>query len=349
MTPHGSCFGNNKDEENEMPVTARPGLRPLLPVLAALVYSAAPPSAQSAEAYPTKPIRFLVGFAPAGANDLVARIVATHLGTRLGQQIVVENRPGAGGNVATQAVARAAPDGYTMLLGSVSSLGMSPALMKDIPFDPINDFAPITQLAGVSSLLSVHPSLPVRSVKELVALAKREPGRISVASPGVSSVAHLGLELFMYTAGVKFLHVPYKGGGPAAVDAIAGQVPAIISLSSTTIPHVQSGRLRGLAVTSDKRSPLLPNVPTVAESGYPGYEATGWLGALFPAKTPAPIVERMYREASAVLKTPAVRDQFVTAGVDPILSASPEAFHAYMKAELAKWSKLVKAANIKLE
>ena len=305
--------------------------------------------ASAAESYPTKPIRFLVGFAPGGANDLVARAVATPLSGRLGQQVVVENRPGAGGNIATETVARSAPDGYTMLLGSVSSLGMSPALLKNVPFEPISDFAPITQLAGVSSLLSVHPTLPVRSLKEFVALAKREPGRITVASPGMSSIAHMSLELFMHTAGIKVVHVPYKGGGPASVDAIAGHVLAIISLSSTSIPHVQAGKLRALAVTSDKRSPLLPNVPTIAESGYPGFEASGWLGALFPAKTPSAIIERMYNEIAAVLKTPAIRDQLVSAGVEPVLSASPEAFHRYMKAELAKWSKLVKAANIRLE
>ena len=307
------------------------------------------PSAWSAESYPAKPIRFLVGFAPGGVNDLVARAVAAQLSTRLGQQVVVENRAGAGGNVATQAVARAAPDGYTMLLGSVSSLAMSPALMKEVPFDPINDFAPITQLAAISALLAVHPSLPVRSVKEFVALAKREPGRISIASPGVSSIAHLGLELFMHTAGIKLLHVPYKGGGPAAVDAISGQVHSIISITSTAAPHAQAGRLRGLGVTGEKRSPILPNVPTIAEAGYPGFEASGWLGALLPAKTPAPIVERLYRETAAILKSPALREQFHTAGVDPALSASPEAFHAYMKAELTKWTKLVNAAGIRLE
>lgn len=329
--------------------TLRARLRLFLSFLTAVLSCTLSVSAHTAETYPGKPIRFLVGFASAGANDLVARVVAAQLSTRLGQQVVVENRPGAGGNVATNAVARAAPDGYTMLLGSVSSLGMSPALLKDVTFDPINDFQPITYLAGVSTLLAVHPSMPARSLKAFVALAKREPGRISVASPGVSSVAHLGLELLMHTAGIKLVHVPYKGGGPAVIDAIAGQVPAIISISSTTTPHVQSGRLRGLAVTSEKRSLLLPKVPTVAESGYPGYEASGWLGALFPAKTPAPIVDRMFREISAILKTPAVRDQLQAAGVDPGLSASPDAFHAYMKLELAKWTKLIKAADIRIQ
>ena len=306
-------------------------------------------AADAAEGYPSKPLRLLVGFAPGGVNDLVARTVATPLGARLGQQIVVENRPGAGGNIATQLVARAAPDGYTVLLGSVSSLGMSPALMKDVGFDPLNDFAPVTQLAGVSALLASHPSLPVRSVREFVALAKKKPGAITTASPGTSSIAHLALELFMHTAGIKLLHVPYKGGGPAAVDAIAGQVLSIMSISSTSAPHVQAGRLRGLGITSAKRSPILPNVPTIAESGYPGFEASGWLGLLVPAKTPPAIIERLYKETAAVLNTPAVTEQLEKSGVDPELSASPAAFHAYMKAELAKWSKLVKAAGIKPE
>lgn len=320
----------------------------LLVVLAALA-CAAPASGWAAEAYPAKPIRFLVGFAPGGVNDLVARVLATQLSARLGQQVIVENRAGASGNIATQQVARAAPDGYTMLLGSVSSLAMSPAMLKEVPFDPINDFAPITQLVGVSALIAVHPSMPARSLKELVALAKREPGTLTIASPGTSSIAHLALELFMHTAGIKLVHVPYKGGGPAAVDAIAGQVHSIISISSTSAPHVNSGRLRGLAITSAKRSPILPNIPTVAEAGYPGYEASGWLGALFPAKTPAPVVERMYKEIAAILNTPATRGQLEKAGVDPTLSASPQAFHAYMNTELAKWSKLVKAAGIRAE
>ena len=332
-----------------MTIDSSARLRLWLSCLAALAACALPLSASGAESYPARPIRFLVGFAPAGANDLVARAVGAQLGARLGTQVVVENRPGAGGHVATQAVARAAPDGYTMLLGSVSSLGMSPAMMKEVPFDPVNDFAPITQLAGVSSLLSVHPSMPARSVRDFVALAKREPGKISVASPGISSVAHMGLELFMHTAGIRLVHIPYKGGGPASIDAIAGQVPAIISLSSTTMPHVQSGRLRGLAVTSAKRSPLLPEVPTIAEFGYPGFEANGWLGALFPAKTPAPIVERLFKETVAVMNAPALRDPLQSAGVDPIVSASPEAFHAYIRTELVKWTKLVQAAGIKPE
>jgi tripartite-type tricarboxylate transporter receptor subunit TctC len=327
---------------------------PLLPrpraaaAIAVLALGAAAPC-WSAEAYPTKPVRFLVGFAPGGVNDLVARIVATRLSTRLGQQIIVENRPGAGGNIATQQVARATPDGYTMLLGSVSSLAMSPAILREVPFDPISDFASVTRLVDVSALLAVHPSLPARSVKELVALARKQPGKLTMASPGMSSIAHLAGELFMVTAGVKLLHVPYKGGGPAVVDAVAGQVETIISIVSTAAPHAKSGRLRGLGVSGARRVSILPDVPTIAEAGYPGFEASGWLGMLFPAKTPATVVERMFKETIAVLNEPAVRDQIEANGIDPSPSKSPEAFHAYMKSEFAKWDKVVKAAGIKPE
>ncbi len=317
-------------------------------VLGAVLALAAPPGAWSADNYPTKPIRFLVGFAPGGVNDLVARAVAARLSPRLTQQVVVENRPGAGGNIATQLVARSAPDGYTMLLGSVASLAMSPALHRELPFDPVNDFAPITQAVGVSSLIAVHPSMPARSLKEFVALAKKQPGKLNFGSPGTGSIAHLAAELFKKTAGINILHVPYKGGAPALIDALSGQIECLVSVISTGAPHVQSGKLRGLAVTSGKRSPILPDVPTVAETGYPGYEASGWLGLLFPAKTPDPIVDRLHREAVAVINLSEVREQLQSVGLDPAPS-SPETFRAYIKAELAKWAKVIKEAGIRAD
>ena len=303
--------------------------------------------AQSSD-YPARPIRILVGFAPGGVNDLVARAVATRLGTRLGQQMIVENRPGAGGNIATELVARAAPDGYTMLLGSVSSLAMSPALLGKVGFDPLNDFEPITQAVDVSSLIAAHPTLPARSLKELVALAKKNPGKLNYASPGTSSIAHLSAELFKHTAGVDLVHVPYKGGAPASVDAIAGQVECLISIISSGAPHVKAGKLRGIAVTTARRSAILPEVPTVAESGYPGFEATGWLGLLFPAKTPEAIVNRVYKDTVAVIAMPDVRQQLQNSGLDPAPS-DPKAFAAYIKAEHAKWSKMIRAAGIKAQ
>jgi len=298
--------------------------------------------------YPLKPVRFLVGFAPGGANDLVARVVAARLGPRLGQQIIVENRAGAGGNIAHDVAAKSTPDGYTMVLASVASLAMSPGLLGKVPYDPVNDFAPVAQVVDVTSLLTVHPAMPARTLKEFVALAKQRPGMINVGNPGTGSIAHLSFELFKATAGIRVLNVPYKGGGPAVIDAISGQVESLAGVISTGAPHVKSGKLRGLGVTSLKRSPILPEVPAMAEAGYPGFEASGWLGIAFPAKTPAAIVERMHRETAAVMATPDVREQLQNAGLEPALKDSA-AFGAYIRSELGKWTKLIKDAGIKAD
>jgi len=299
-----------------------------------------------AEAYPVKPIRMVVGYPPGGANDLVARAIATRMGPRLGQQVIVENRAGAAGNIGTELVARAAPDGYTLLLASVASFAMSPALLGKVPFDPINDFAPVTQAVVVTSLLSVHPSMPVRSLKQLVALAKKQPGALNYASPGRGSIAHLASELLWITAGIKLNHVPYKGGGPAVVDVVAGHVEVMFSLISTQTPHVRSGRLRALAVTSARRSAALPDVPTVAESGYPGFEASGWLGLVFPARTQPSVVDRINKEAVAVLGLRETQAQLEDLGLDPETS-TPAAFHALIKSDYARWDKVVRAAGLR--
>jgi len=304
------------------------------------------PTAWSAEPYPAKPIRLVVAFAPGGANDLVARAIAARLGPRLGQQVVVENRAGAGGNIGTELVARAAPDGYTLLLASVASFAISPALLGKVPFDPINDFAPVAQTTLVTSLLSAHPSLPAGSLKQFVALAKRAPGKVNYATPGVGSIAHLSAELFWHTAGIKLNHIPYKGGGPAVVDATAGHVESIFSLISTQTPHVRAGKLHALAVSSGKRSAALPQVPTIAESGYSGFEASGWLGLAFPAKTPRAIVDRVHKETAAVLNMREVQTQFEDLGLDAE-ALDPGAFHARIKADYARWGKLVREAGIK--
>jgi tripartite-type tricarboxylate transporter receptor subunit TctC len=304
--------------------------------------------AHAADAYPAKPIRLLVGFAAGGANDLVARVLAARMSPRLGQQVVVENRPGAAGNISAQLVARAAPDGYTMLLGSVATLGMSPAMYREPGFDALNDFAPITQAVAVSTLLTVHPSLPPRSLKAFVALAKKRPGGINFGSPGAGSISHVTAELFLLTAGLRMVHVPYKGGGPALIDALSGQVESLFSLISTSGPQVKAGKLHGIAVTGSKRSGSLPDVPTVAEGGYPGFEGSGWLGILFPAKTPAVIVERVNKEAVAAIAMPETRKQLEDVGLDPV-SSTPEAFRAYIKSEYAKWTKVIRDAGIKAE
>lgn len=301
--------------------------------------------AQAAE-YPAKPVRFLVGFAAGGANDLVARVVAARLGPRLNQQVIVENRAGAGGNIAHEVAAKAAPDGYTMVLASVASLAMSPALHGKVPYDPINDFAPVAQLVDVTSLLSVHPSMPVKTVKEFVARAKQAPGKLNVANPGTGSIAHMAFELFKATAAIRVVDVPYKGGGPAVIDAISGQVESLCGVISTGAPHVKTGRLRGIGVTSLKRSATLPEVPSIAEAGYAGFEATGWLGMAFPAKTPPVIVERMQKEALAVMTLADVREQLQSAGLEPAVKDA-DGFRAYIRSEFAKWSKLTQSAGIK--
>ncbi len=317
-----------------------------LTVLAAALCAALPSLA--AESYPAKPVRFLVGFAPGGANDLVARVVAARMGPRLGQQVVVDNRAGAGGNIAHDIAAKSAPDGYTMVLASVASLAMSPALLGKVPYDPIKDFAPVAQLVDVSSLLSTHPASAAKSLKDFIARAKQQPDKITVANPGTGSIAHLAFELFKATAGIKVINVPYKGGGPAVIDALSGQVEYLAGVISTGAPHVKSGKLRGLGVTSLKRSPSLPDVPTIAEGGFAGFEASGWLGVAFPAKTPAAFVERMYKESVATMAMGDVREQLQNAGLEPAVK-DPEAFRGYVKSELAKWSRLIREAGIKAD
>jgi tripartite-type tricarboxylate transporter receptor subunit TctC len=308
--------------------------------------AAAPREARAAEAYPVRPVRLLVGFAPGGANDLVARAVATRLAPRVGQQVIVENRAGAGGNIATELAARAAPDGYTMLLASVASFAMSPALLGKVPFDPVNDFEPVTRAVLVTALLSVHPTTPARTLKQFVALARKLPGEINYSSPGTGSIAHLAFERFWRAAGIRVNHVPYKGGNPAVTDTIAGHVESTVGLISTQTPHVRAGRLRALAVSSAKRSAALPDVPTIAESGYPGFESSGWLGFAFPARTPKAIVDRMHKEVVAVLNLQEVSSQLVDLGLDPEPS-SPAEFHALIKADHAKWDQVVREAGLR--
>lgn len=298
--------------------------------------------------YPTKPIRFLVGFAPGGANDLVARVAAAKLGPRLGQQVVVDNRSGAGGNIAHDIVAKASPDGYTMVLASVASLAMSPGLLGKVPYDPINDFSAVAQLVDVSSLLSVHAGSSNKTTQDLVARAKQQPGKVTVANPGTGSIAHMAFELFKVTAGIRVTNVPYKGGGPAVIDAMSGQVDALCGVISTGAPHVKSGKLRGLGVTSAKRSPILPDVPTIAEGGFAGYEASGWLGIAFPAKTPTAYVQRMQKESVALMALADVREQLHNAGLEPSVKDAAQ-FAAYIKAELAKWTRVIKEAGIKAD
>lgn len=323
-----------------------PTLCRLLPPL--IVLFAAPVHAAQASAYPERPIRFLVGFAAGGANDLVARLVAGKLSARLGQQVIVDNRAGGGGVLAHELLVNAAPDGHTMILASVTGLAMAPGLRGKLPYDPLRDFAPVAQVVDAATLFSAHPSSASRTLQDFVARAKKEPGKLTVGNPGSGSVGHLAFERFASAAGLRVVNVPYKSGGLAATAALAGEVEHLAGIISSGAPHVRAGKLRGLGVTSARRSQVLPEVATVAEQGYPGFEASGWLGIALPAKTPAAIVQRLYRETQAVMAQPDTKAFLDKAGLDLVMK-NPEEFGAYIKTELARWTRLIQEAGIKAD
>jgi len=300
----------------------------------------------AAQTYPTKAVRFIVGFPPGGTNDIVARIIAPKLGENLGQQVVVENRGGANTAIATEVAARAAPDGHTILMNAPGH-ATNPSLIK-LNFDPIKDFAFITLLAESQNLLVVHPSLPVKSVKELVALSKKHPGDINYGSSGVGTTVHLSAELFQYMTHIKWVHVPYKGGGPGLVGLLSGEVSLYFGNVPTVIRQARDGKLRAIATTGPKRSSAAPDIPTIAESGVPGYEVTTFYGLSAPAKTPRAIIERLHNAAVRALKSPEVRERLQGLGADPG-GNTPEQYTAFMQSEIAKWAKVIKAAGIKAE
>lgn len=297
-------------------------------------------SSASAQGYPERPIRMVVGFTPGGGTDTVARLVGLHLAERLGQPVVVDNRPGAGGSVATEMVARAAPDGYTLIMVSGSHT-INPNLLKRKTYDPVNDFSPVTHLARSQYLLTVVPSLPVRSVKDLIALAKTKPGTLNYASAGVGSPPHMAAELFRTMTGIDIVHVPFKGSGPLTTAIVGGQVQLTFGNMGNVLPHVRSGKLRGLAVSGSARSPAAPEFPTVAEAGVPGFEATGWYGVLAPAGTPSPIVQRLHGSIAAVLGLADVTKRLEAQGLE-VTSTPPAPFDAYIRAENAKWERILK-------
>ena len=299
-------------------------------------------------AYPTRPVRIIVPFAPGGNVDLVARAIAQPLGAGLGHQVIVENRPGSSGLVATHFVAKAAADGYTVL-AMANTFAVVPSLISNPGYDPLKDFAGISLTCLVPQVLVVNPALPARTVRELVALAKARPGELSYASAGVGGTGHIAAELFNRHAGLKMLHVPYKGNAQAIVDVIAGQVTLMFDQISTSLGHIQSGKLRPVAVTSVKRSPLLPAIPTVDESGVRGYEDTTFNGLMAPAGTPREILVRLNAEVGKAVRMPALHKRFLELGVELTASASPEAFNAYIKAEFEKKAKLAREAGIRME
>jgi len=299
------------------------------------------------DSYPTKPIRLVVPSSPGGGTDTTARAIAPKLTERLGQQIVVENRPGAAAMIGTEYVARSAPDGYTIVLAQ-STITIVPSIYKKIRFDPIRDFEPITNVVVVPQVLVGHPSLPVRNAKELVAFAKANPGKLDYAAGGYGGNPHLSMVLFLSMSGTSMNYVPYKSGNAGLSEALGGEVPLMMGNILAVLPHVKGGKLRAYGVTSAKRANAAPEIPSLAEAAaVPGYEALQWFGLLAPAGTPRPIVERLHREALRVIELPDIQKFFATTGGDPQPSATPDAFAALMRAEMAKWAKVVKQAGLK--
>jgi tripartite-type tricarboxylate transporter receptor subunit TctC len=305
------------------------------------------PAAVQAQAYPTKPIRFLVPFAPGGGNDVVARLIGGKLSEAWNQQIVVDNRGGAGGNIAAEIVAHSAPDGYTIFLFN-SANAIAPSLYRSVRFDPLKDFEPVILISTSPFVLVVHPSMPAHSVKELIALAKAKPKGYVYASGGNGSSTHLAAEQFKQMAGIDMVHVPYKGAGPAFVDLLAGQVTLYFSSIPPALPYVKSGRVRALAISSERRSQLWPDLPTISEAGLPGYESGASYGLVTPARAPAVVVRKLNAEVSRILSEPDVRSRLASQGMD-IAAGTPQDFARFMKAEIAKWARVIKASGARVD
>lgn len=306
---------------------------------------AALPLAAAAQDYPTKPVKIVLPFPPGGVTDSLARTIAEKLQPRLGQPVVVENKPGAGTMLASETVARAPADGYTLLMAA-STLGVAPSIFPKVGYDPIKSFEPVTLAAAVVHQLVVGPDLPVKNVAELIDYLKKNPGKVSYASTGNGTSTHLEGELFKFMAKVHMVHIPYRGSGPALTDMVGGHVQLMFDAVGSSQPLVKSGKLRALAVTTEKRSPSMPDLPTVAESGLPGFDAMPWLGILAPAGTPKPIVDRLHREITAILAEPELRQSLAGKGLD-VVGNTPAEFASFLKRDIDKWAGVVKFANIK--
>jgi tripartite-type tricarboxylate transporter receptor subunit TctC len=317
-------------------------------IVAALAALLAAGDAAAQANYPDKPIRLLVGFVAGGPADLIARTVGDKLTEAWGKPVLIENVAGAGGNMATDRVAKAAPDGYTLLLGTTGPFIVHSSLYAKLPFDPVKDFAPITQLCFTPNIFVVHNDVPAKSVKELVALARAQPGQLTFASAGVGTTQHLAGELFKTMAGLDIQHVPYRGIAAVMPDLLGGRVTMVFSSPTTALPLVREGRIRALAVTSLKRAAAAPELPTMDEAGFPGFDATAWFALVAPAGTPSPIIDKLQREAARILALPDVRKKLDELGMVPI-GNTPAEFAAAMKAEIPQWEKLIKAAGIKAE
>ena len=301
-----------------------------------------------AQSYPSKSIRYVVPYAPGGSTDIVARVLALKLSEAMGQQVVVDNRPGAGGAIGADIVAKSPPDGYTMVTAVTSIMAINQFLYRKLPYDPEKDFAPVTQVGSLPLILVIHPSLPAKNVREFIAIAKAKPGQLNYGSSGVGTATHMTTELFKAMAGVDLVHIPYKGSGQVMGDVIGGQLALIFDQIVSSLPHVQGGKLRMLAITSAKRFPSLPDLPTIAESGVPGYESISWAGVAVPAGTPKEIVARLHAEIVKVLAMPDIRERFLRDGIETI-GSTPEQFSEHIRRERIKWAKVVKDSGAKAD
>jgi len=320
--------------------------RPILIFLTAVSMAGA--AFAHAQGYPTKPIRFVVGFTAGGASDITARIVGQKLTEHLGQPVIIDNRAGASGTIAGGIVAKAPADGYTLLSGATSILAINPAIYAKLDYDPLRDFVPVSQTVSMPQLLVVHPSVKATTLKELIALAKAKPGELNYSSSGTGSSSHLAMELLKYMTGINVVHVPFKGSGQAMPNLLAGQVQLVFDPMPSSLPHVKSGRLRAIAISTATRSPAVPELPTVAESGVPGYESSLWYGVLLPAHTAPATVARLNQTINAILRETDVGERFAGLGADPRGGTSAE-FRQYISAEVIKWGKVIKAVGIRAD
>ncbi|MBY0271374.1 MAG: tripartite tricarboxylate transporter substrate binding protein [Burkholderiales bacterium] len=317
-------------------------------VAGALLVAAGLMPASGLAQYPTKPVRLIVAFPAGGSTDIIARLVAQRLGEKLGQQVIVDNRGGAGGTIGTEIAAKATPDGHTLTMGTTSTHVIAPAAYAKVNYDPVKDFEPITLVASTPYLLVLHPGVKANNLKEFVALAKSQPGKLNYASAGTGSTTQLAMEMLNRAAGMDIVHIPYSGNGPAGAAALGGQVQALFGSMPAVLPHAQAGRLRPIAVGTSKRSPALPNVPTVAESGYPGFEVSLWLGFFAPKGTPKAVLSRLQKELVAIANSPDMAAQFEKNGASAVTN-TPAEMTALMKTELDKYGKVIKAAGIQLK
>ena len=322
--------------------------REVIALVTSSIAAAACSLASAQSNYPSRPIRIIVAYTPAGTTDILARALGQEFTKSWSQPVIVDNRPGANGNIGTEAAAKAQPDGYTLLMGTAATHGVNPSLYPKLPFDAVKDFAPISLTAIVPNILVVNNGLAVKTVKELIAYAKANPGKLTHGSPGVGSTGHMSAELFKSMAGIQMAHVPYKGSAPTLQDLMGGQIQVVIDNIPPYLPQVKAGKIRALAVTPAKRSPAAPDLPTMAEAGLKGYDASSWFGLFSPAGTPRDVVQKIAAESQRILNLPDVRDRLLGLGAQPV-GGTPEEFGTFVQEEINKWAGVIRAANIKLE